>query len=141
MKIILLIMLVLMIKMILNVVVGLFKNNDKKKTDLKSQWEKLLNQSAEYKDLENSITCILFLIIGIYLTIFYLLAAFYVKQFIFVVLSVLLLLSHWKDIGKAIKWIATQNDDLLKENWKNKIGKIVWLGYIGYLIYYLIITW
>lgn len=137
MKIILLVMLVLMIKTIFNTIVELFNNNDKEIKDVKLQWQKLLDKHAEYKNL----AYILILIKRFYLTIFYLLAVFYVKQFIFIIVSVLLVRSSWKDAGKAIQWVDTQNDDLLEENWKNKVGKIVWLGYIGYLIYYLIITW
>ena len=141
MKYILLIMTILQIKVFWNSFKGLFtttKSDHKKVDEIVLQ----INSMPGDKNTMDGVTIIIAFFYAVFLTIYYILTGVYLSGIVFVSLSCLLTIKAWRNLGRTIKWLGNKED---KSSFNNtiftRLYSVAYLSYIGYFIYFLIITW
>lgn len=127
MKVMLILMTILQIKLFLGNFTGLFKSDKIKVLELNDSMSEALVISLTF-------------IYTLFLTLYYILAGIYVNQIVFTILSCLFVIQSWKSMWTATNWVIEKDDNILKTTFISKMGSIVNLIYIGYLIYYLIVS-
>lgn len=134
MKIVLLFLVVINLLLIKNSIINLFKSKEQINKELIESIEKLEIQFNR-KEIEELLVTGGLLVV-IFYSIMYILASIYVKTFWFTLVSILLIINNWRELNQLIKWINNKNEIKL-----NKFSILIQILYIGYLIYYLFITW
>lgn len=134
MKVILLFLIIVNLLIIKGSIVNLFKSKEQINKELIESFEKLEEQFNYEKATNLLFVCVLLFII--FNSITYVLAAIYIKTFWFVLVSIILFINNWKELSNFTEWINNKNEVRL-----NRLTSLVQILYIGYLIYYLFITW
>lgn len=140
MKYILLIMTMIQIKTFWGSFKGIFQSS-------KGDVEKLNSSMGEFeevcknKEVANVFMMIFSVLYGLFLTLYYILAGIKVGSLIYAIMSCLMVLVSWKNVGKTIQWLDSRSDELVKRRFKDRIWSVFYLSYIGYLIYFLVVNW
>ena len=140
MKYTLLIMTMLQIKSIWREFKGLFRTTKQDIIEVNSMMIEIEDKFGD-KDTVNGLMVIMGILMGLFLSLYYLFAGIKIGSIIFFIISTILIIKTWKDIGKMIKWLDNRDEKLIKRKITNRIWTIIRLSYVGYLVYYLIINW
>lgn len=140
MKYTLLIMTMLQIKSIWREFKGLFRTTKQDIIEVNSMMIEIEDKFGD-KDTVNGLMVIMGILMGLFLSLYYLFAGIKIGSIIFFIISTILIIKTWKDIGKMIKWLNSRDEKLIKRKITDRIWTVMHLSYIGYLIYYLIINW
>lgn len=140
MKYTLLIMTMLQIKSIWREFKGLFRTTKQDIIEISSIMEETEKKLGD-KDTVNGLMVIMGVLMGLFLSLYYLFAGIKIGSIIFFIISTILIIKTWKDVGKMIKWLDNRDEKLIKRKITDRIWTVMHLSYIGYLIYYLIINW
>ena len=140
MKYTLLIMTMLQIKSIWREFKGLFRTTKQDIIEVNSMMIEIEDKFGD-KDTVNGLMVIMGILMGLFLSLYYLFAGIKIGSIIFFIISTVSIIKTWKDIGKMIKWLDNRDEKLIKRKITNRIWTIIRLSYVGYLVYYLIINW
>lgn len=140
MKYALLIMTILQIKSIWREFKGLFRTTKQDIIEISSIMAETEDKLGD-KDTVNGLMVIMGVLIGLFLSLYYLFAGIKIGSIIFFIISTILIIKTWKDIGKMIKWLDSRDEKLIKRKITDRIWTIIRLSYVGYLVYCLIINW
>lgn len=132
-----LILLFMTIPLVISLVKNLFNF---KKTDMVSYNEKL-KETAEKNKMDIGVVkgfvILLCWLIGIYYTIFFVLASIFIDQIIFAIISFLLLIRSWKFLFKFMSIEDFKETSIFSKVFWRLIG----IGYYGFLSYSIYIKW
>ena len=140
MKYILLIMTILQVKTIWREFKGLFRTAKQDIIEVNSMMIEIEDKFDD-KDIVNGLMVIMGILMGLFLSLYYLFAGIKIGSIIFFIISTILIIKTWKDVGKMIKWLDNRDEKLIKRKITHRIWTIIRLSYVGYLVYYLIINW
>lgn len=140
MKYILLIMTILQVKTIWREFKGLFRTTKQDIIEVNSMMVKIEDRFGD-QDIVNGLMVIMGVLMGLFLSLYYLFAGIKIGSIIFFIISTILIIKTWKDVGKMIKWLDNRDEKLIKRKITDRIWTIIRLSYVGYLVYYLIINW
>lgn len=141
MKYVLLIMTVLQIKSMWTKFIKIFstKKYDMRKID--SIVQDL--EDTHEDDYTVEATLLIATFIGtLFLSMYYIMAGVFIGDFHFLIASVLFVVISWQNFAKIGTWIDNREDEsIFDKTILTRLTSVMYLWYIGKVVYFLIITW